>query len=61
MKIFRIWSKGQVTSGGFSEHYDEPTTEVYTTYEKAKEHLPKNYYESGGNYCDYYIKEETIE
>lgn len=61
MKVYRIWCKEQITSGGFCEHYDEPTTMIYTTYEKALEHLPKYSSTSWGDYRKYYIKEDEIE
>ena len=39
MKVYRIWCEERYTSGGFSEHDDYVTAMVFTTREKAYEHL----------------------
>ena len=64
MKVYRIWCEERYTSGGFSEHDDYATAMVFTTREKAYEHLPndgKTSYTSWGDYTRYYIKEDEIE
>lgn len=65
MKLYQIWQEGMYTSGGFREGYDEPkdgVDTIFTTYEKALEHLPKSYSNmSCGEYCNYYVKEIEVE
>ncbi len=66
MKLYQIYTKGNYCSGGFNESFDEPMDgpaykTIFTTYEKAKEHLPEKHGDRFTGFSEYYIKEVEIE
>lgn len=60
-KVYRIWSRGYFTSGGFFERFDEvwEHSKVYSTRDAAERDMPtsSNY---TGHSTEYYIMEEEI-
>lgn len=59
MTVYRIWRRGFITSGGFTEYYDEPTERMFLSKESAEANLPSNINEQGVSW-EYYVKEVEI-
>lgn len=66
MKLYQIYEESSYYSCGFHEHDEGPmrgpaSETIFTTYDKAKEHLPSRKYDDYGGCSEYYIKEIEIE
>ena len=61
MILYQIWCKRTYVSGGFCEGEYEPTQLIFTTLEKARSKIPKNYYSIENGSREYYIKKIEIE
>lgn len=44
MILYQIWCKRTYVSGGFCEGEDVPTQLIFTTLDKARSKIPKDYY-----------------
>ena len=61
MILYQIWCKRTYVSGGFCEGEDEPTQLIFTTLDKARSKIPKDYYSKENGSREYYIKKIEIE